>query len=414
MRLFEAVRLALTQIRAQKLKSFFTLIGVTIGVMFLIAVVSIVEGMGRYMEEDLVGKIIAKGSFELRHRPNIQLGDVDEAEWRSWRSRPRITEDDVQPVVGVLSPSTRWAMLGYDQLTAESRYARPKRVEVNCVSEQWFAIKNMGLQSGRLPTSVEYELGTPVVVIGEDVKNHFFEGLDPLGRELRIAGIPYQVVGVAEKQGSVFGISMDKFIVVPYEAPAHRLVNRFKIIDAVIIKSVNETAMQADMENVRELMRARHQLRPAQRDDFSMETSSSALSFWRKIQSYMVLAGVALPAIGLIVGSIVIMNIMLVAVAERTHEIGIRKALGARRTDILRQFLVESTTLSLVGASLGILTGIGLAKGVEAVSPLPAAVAMWSIVVGVAVGMGVGIVAGVYPASRASRLDPVVALRKEN
>ncbi|HWP72002.1 MAG TPA: ABC transporter permease, partial [Gemmatimonadaceae bacterium] len=141
MRLHEAVRLALGQIRAQKLKSFFTLIGVTIGVMFLIAVVSIVEGMGRYMEEDLVGKIIAKGSFEVRYRPNIQLGDVDEAEWRSWRNRPRITEDDVEPVVAVLAPATRWAMLGNAQLSAESRYGRVRRVEVNCVSEQWFSIK---------------------------------------------------------------------------------------------------------------------------------------------------------------------------------------------------------------------------------------------------------------------------------
>ena len=413
MRLFEAVRLAIAQIRVQKLKSFFTLVGVAIGVMFLIAVVSIVEGMGRYMEEDLVGKIIAKGSFEVRHRPNIQLGDVDESEWRSWLSRPRITEDDVEPVVAVLSPTTRWSMLGYDQLPAESRYARPRRVEVNCVSEQWFAIKNMGLQAGRLPTAQEYELGTPVVVIGEDVRTHFFADLDPIGRELRIAGIPYEVVGIAEKQGSVFGISMDKFVVVPYEAPAHRLVNRFKVIDAIIVKSDNETAMKADMEEVRELMRARHKLRPAQRDDFSLQTSDSALEFWKKIQGYLVIAGIALPAIGLIVGAIVIMNIMLVAVAERTHEIGIRKALGARRRDILRQFLVESTTLSVVGAILGILSGIGLAKGVAAISPLPAAVALWSVVVAVGVGMGVGMIAGVYPASRASRLDPVASLRNE-
>jgi putative ABC transport system permease protein len=413
MRLHEAARLALTQIRVQKLKSFFTLIGVTIGVMFLIAVVSIVEGMGRYMEDDLVGKIIAKGSFELRYRPNIQLGDVDEAEWRSWRNRPRITEDDVPAVAEVISPSTRWAMLGYDQLASESRYARPKRIEVNCVSEQWFAIKNMGLQSGRLPTTQEYDLGTPVVVIGEDVKTHFFAGLDPVGRELRIAGLPYEVIGVAEKQGSFFGISADKFVVVPFESPAHRLVNRFKVIDAVIVKSQNETAMTADMEAVRQLMRTRHRLRPAQRDDFTLQTSESALAFWKKIQGYLVIAGIALPAIGLVVGAIVIMNIMLVAVAERTHEIGIRKALGARRRDILRQFLVESTTLSVVGASLGILAGVGLAKGVAAVSPLPAAVALWSVFVAVGVGMGVGIVAGVYPASRASRLDPVVALRKE-
>ena len=414
MRLFEAVRLALAQIRAQKLKSFFTLIGVTIGVMFLIAVVSIVEGMGRYMEEDLVGKIIAKGSFEVRYRPNIQLGDVDEAEWRSWRNRPRITDDDVGPVTQVLAPTTRWAILGYDQLNVQSRYARPKRVEINCVSEQWFTIKNMGLQSGRLPTSQEYELGTPVVVIGEDVKTYHFAGLDPIGRELRIGGLPYQVIGVAEKLGSIFGFSADKFVVVPYESPAHRLVNRFKVIDAIIVKSENETAMKADMERVRELMRTRHHLRPSQRDNFTLETSDSALAFWKKIQGYLVLAGIALPAIGLLVGSIVIMNIMLVAVAERTYEIGIRKALGARRSDILRQFLVESTTLSVLGAILGILAGVALAQLVKAVSPMPAVIAMWSVVVGVGVGMSVGIGAGVYPASRAARLDPVVALRKEN
>lgn len=413
MRLHEAIRLALAQIRVQKLKSFFTLLGVTIGVMFLIAVVSIVEGMGRYMEEDLVGKIIAKGSFELRHRPNITIGDVDESEWRSWWSRPRITEDDVKPVTDVLAPATRWAMLGYDQLPVESRYARPRRVEVNCVSDQWFAIKNMGLQSGRFPTAQEQELGTPVVVIGEDVRTHYFPGLDPVGRELRIGGLPYEVIGVAEKQGSIFGISADRFAVVPYESPAHRLVNRFKVIDAIIIQSPNDVTMQSNMEAVRQLMRTRHKLRPAQRDNFVLETSDSALAFWRTIQGYLVIAGIALPAIGLIVGAIVIMNIMLVAVAERTHEIGVRKALGARRSDILRQFLVESTTLSVLGAIFGIASGVGLAKIVAAVSPLPAAVAMWSVIAAVTVGAGVGIIAGVYPASRAARLDPVLALRNE-
>jgi putative ABC transport system permease protein len=304
-------------------------------------------------------------------------------------------------------------MLGYDQLTVESRYARSRRVEVNAASEQWFAIKNMGVQAGRLPTTQEYELGTPVVVIGEDVKTHFFPGLDPLGREVKIGGIPYEVVGIAEKQGSIFGFSADRFVVLPYESPANRLVNRFKVIDALIVKSPNETAMKADMETVREIMRARHKLRPAQRDDFTLETSDSALAFWKKIQGYLVLAGIILPAIGLVVGSIVIMNIMLVAVAERTHEIGIRKALGARRSDIRRQFLVESTTLSIVGAIFGILSGVGLAKVVEAISPMPAAVAIWSVFVAVGVGMSVGITAGVYPAARAARLDPVVALRKE-
>ena len=409
MRLYEAVRLALAQLRVQKLKSFFSLVGVAIGVMFLIAVVSIVEGMGRYMEEDVVGKLIAKGSFELRYRPNINMGDVPESEWRSWRNRPRITEEDIGPVTEVLAPGSRWAIVGDGQLRIESRYARPRNIQVNCVSEQWFEIKAMGLQAGRYPSQQEYELGAPVVVIGADVRDHFFPNLDPIGRELKIGGLPYQVIGVAEKQGSAFGLSLDRFVVVPYRAPAHRLVNRFRVIDAIIVQSPNETVMQANMEAVRQVMRIRHKLRPGQRDDFALQTSDSALEFWRRIEGFLVVAGVALPAVGLVVGAIVIMNIMLVAVAERTHEIGIRKALGARRSDILRQFLVESTTLAVVGSALGVAAGAAMAKLLAAVTPLPASVALWSVVLAV----GVGIVAGVYPASRAARLDPVAALRAD-
>jgi putative ABC transport system permease protein len=171
--------------------------------------------------------------------------------------------------------------------------------------------------------------------------------------------------------------------------------------------------MVSTMEVVRQVMRTQHRLRPGVPDDFSMQTQDSALAFWKKLQGYLVLAGIVLPAIGLVVGSIVIMNIMLVAVAERTHEIGIRKALGAKRSDILSQFLAESTTLAVIGASVGIAAGFGLAELIAAVSPLPAAVALWSVVVGVLVGATVGIVSGVYPATRAARLDPIAALRQE-
>jgi putative ABC transport system permease protein len=252
-----------------------------------------------------------------------------------------------------------------------------------------------------------------VVVIGQDVRDHFFPNVDPIGRELSIGAIPYQVIGVAEKQGSAFGISLDKFAVAPYKTPARRLVNPARIIDGIIIKLPDEPQMRAALEDMRVFMRSHRGLRPSQKDNFSLQTSDSALEFWRKIQGFLVLAGIALPAIGLIVGSIVIMNIMLVAVAERTREIGVRKALGARRRDILSQFLVESTTLAVLGASLGVAVGFGLARLIAALSPLPTAVEAWSVVVAVVVGGGVGIVSGVYPASRASRLDPVAALRQE-
>jgi putative ABC transport system permease protein len=411
--LLEAIKLALAQIRVQKLKSFFTLIGVAIGVMFLIAIVSIVNGVGRYMEDDLVGKLITKNSFDLRTRPSIQMGDVDESEWRSWRSRPRITEDDVPVVVAALPPSARWSIQAEGALTVESRYAKPRNLTIQCVDGAWFDIKNMGVSEGRLPSAQEYELGSPVVVIGDEARKHFFPSVSAIGREVRIGRVPYTVIGIAEKQGNAFGISLDKFAIVPYRAPAHRLVNRFKVIDGITIQAPNQQELVSTMEVVRQTMRIQHRLRPGVPDDFSMQTQDAALAFWRKIQGYLVLAGVALPAIGLLVGSIVIMNIMLVAVAERTHEIGIRKALGAKRSDILSQFLAESTTLAVLGAAVGIAAGFGLAALIAAVSPLPASVALWSVIVGVLVGAGVGIISGVYPATRASRLDPIAALRQE-
>ncbi len=410
---FEAVRLAFATIRTQKLKSFFTLLGVAIGVMFLIAVVSIIDGMGRYMEDDLVGKIITKNSFDVRRQPNINIGDVDESEWRAWRARPRITEDDAPALVAAIPPSAKWSYEGSDALTLESRYANPRKVLVQCVEGQWFDIKNLGVQEGRLPSPQEYAMGTLVAVIGEETRKHFFPGVSAIGREIRIANIPYTVIGVAETQGSAFGISMDKFTIVPYKTPAHRLVNRFKTIDGFTIQSATEQEMISTLEIARQVMRVRHKLRPGQPDDFSLQTADAALAFWKKIQGFLVMAGIALPAIGLLVGSIVIMNIMLVAVAERTREIGVRKALGAKRRDIMSQFIAESTTLSVMGALIGIAAGFGLAKLISAVSPLPASVAPWSVMLGVTVGAGVGIISGVYPASRASRLDPVTALRQE-
>ncbi len=412
---FEAVRLALSTIRSQKLKSFFTLLGVCIGVMFLIAVVSIVEGMGRYMEQDLIGKLIGVNSFELRHRPNIQMGDMDPAAFEALRKRPRLYHDDIAPVVEALGPGMRWAMASDGRLAVSSRYSSgPRNAMISAIEGEWFGIKKFVIVDGREFTPQEIAMGTPVVIIGPDIVKRLFPAISPIGRELRMGGLPYTVVGVLETQGSALGISFDNQVIAPWQSPVHRLLNRVPtMIDAIIIQVPTASQMTEAQERVRQVMRARHKLRPGQPDNFSVQTAESALEFWNKIKRYLVLAGVALPAIGLVVGAIVIMNIMLVAVAERTREIGIRKALGARRTDILSQFLIEAATLSTVGAALGIALGIGLAKLISAVSPLPATVAPWSIAVGVALGAGVGIISGVYPASRASMLDPITALRQE-
>ncbi|MHB1311734.1 MAG: ABC transporter permease [Gemmatimonadaceae bacterium] len=415
MQFLEAVRLALSTIREQKLKSFFTLLGVCIGVMFLIAVVSIVEGMGQYMEKDLIGKLIGVNSFEVRHRPNINMGDVDPSVFEEYRRRPRLMHDDVGPVVAALAPGTRWAVASDNNLKVSSRYSGgPRNAQISAVEGDWFAIKRFVITEGREFTPQELSMGTPVVIIGPDIVKRLFPGVSPIGRELRLGGLPYTVVGVLETQGSAFGISFDNQVIAPWQAPVHRLLNRVpNIIDAIIIQVPTASQMTDAQERVRQVMRARHKLRPGQPDNFSLQTADSALEFWNKLKRYLVLAGIALPAIGLVVGAIVIMNIMLVAVAERTREIGIRKALGARRVDILAQFLIEAATLSTVGAALGIALGIGLAELISALSPLPATVAPWSIAVGVLLGAGVGIISGVYPASRASLLDPIAALRQE-
>jgi putative ABC transport system permease protein len=411
---FEAVRLALQTIWVQKLKSFFTLLGVMIGVTFLIAVVSIVGGMNRYMSDELVGKIMAINSFELRQRPSINIGENSEEARREMRRRPPIKEEDVPAVAEILPADVRWAAVGLSSLPAESKYQmKPKSVRVFTVTNDYFDIKRMAPVKGRLFSQQEYTHGGNSIVIGQDVASYYFAGLEPLGRELIVKGLPYTVVGVMEPQGSAFGQSFDQFIIAPHTSPLNRLVNLHGVINTMIIQSPSSTGMTATMENVREVMRMRRHLRPNQKDNFELQTSESALAFWTKIKGYLVMAGVALPAIGLVVGAIVIMNIMLVAVAERTREIGIRKALGAKRRDIMSQFLVESATLSTVGAALGVATGFAFAKLIAALSPLPAAVELWSVVVGISIGAGVGIIAGVYPASRASRLDPIDALRQE-
>jgi putative ABC transport system permease protein len=409
----EAVRLALSQIRVQKLKSFFTLLGVTIGVMFLIAVVAVVEGMGRYVEDDFAGKFLGVNTFNVRRFPDIQTGEVTEATWREWRRRPPIRETDAYAIRDALPPGTRWAIDGVRWLRPTTIYGSSPQVLAHAVTGEIFSIKDIALISGRVFTPQEEVAGTPVVVIGLEVAHSLFPSLDPLGREIKVAGIPYQVIGVIEKQGSVFGLSLDRQLYAPWTSPLRRAVSPTGNIYGVVVQAKEQLALEETKEIVREVMRARRKLRPGQPDNFVFETSESALAQWQSIKKYLVLAGIVLPAIGLVVGAIVIMNIMLVAVAERTREIGIRKSLGAKRRDIMSQFLVESATLSVFGAALGIALGYALSALVTAASPLPANVASWSIIVSVVLGAGVGIIAGIYPASRASRLDPITALRAE-
>jgi len=410
--LFEAVVLALQTIRVQKLTSFFTLIGVMIGVMFLIAVVSIVEGMSDYVENDFAAKIIGINTFDVRRWPNFTPNETDD-DWRQYLRRPRMFDMDADVVKAALGPAFRVARVNETFIPAFTQGVRPRDVQAIATDADYFEIKRFGIDNGRAFSAQEVNAGAKVIVIGSEVASYYWPGLDAVGRELRIAGQTYAVIGVIESQGSVFGFSMDRMAIAPYTSPLARGIRPRGDIGRITVQAPSREILDNGIEQVRESMRAFRRLGPGQNDDFELETSDAALGFFDELKGKLILFGTALPAIGLVVGALVIMNIMLVAVSERTREIGVRKALGAKRRDIIAQFLVEAATLSVIGAAIGAGLGVALAMLIAALTPLPASVAPWSLVLALVVGAGVGIVAGIYPASRASRLDPIAALRQE-
>src|SRR5437899_995439 len=365
---FEAIRLALQTIRAQKLKSAFSIIGVFIGVMFLIAVVSVVQGMNRYMTDKFAGTILGVNTFRLRQFPDVQLGNVTDSTWRVWRRRPRVTYADAQAVArGVTIPVlAAWESTTRAALTAGRKQA--KDVQVTAATELYFDIRSLRVEQGRAFTAQEVEAGAPVLVLGHEPADKLFEGQDPIGREVKLFQLPYRVIGVVEKQGNLFGLSLDKFAVAPASAPLRRYVNPPRVVDALAMKANSQPEMREAMAQAEALMRSRRHLRPRQADDFALETADEVLDFWSKISRVLFLALPGLVAISLVVGGIVIMNIMLMAVAERTREIGIRKSLGARRRDILRQFLVEATTLATVGAAGGVMVVMVIAAMISGIN----------------------------------------------
>jgi len=412
MPILEAVRLALRTIRVQKLKSFFSLIGVLIGVTFLIAVVSIVQGMNHYMQDRFANGLIGVNTFEVRRFPNFDNGNVPDDTWREWLRRPRVNYREATFLRERVHTPTIYARTCFQDLYVNQGTLRGQ-IEIRAADDEYFRIKNYRIAEGRTFTPQEARSGLAVIVIGDLVREKFFPGVDPIDKELTIAGLPYRVVGVVEKQGTLFGLSLDRFGIVPFLSPARRELCAENVVHELWAKTGSPTDMLAAVGETEQYLRIARRLGPDQDDNFYIQTAEGALTTWAKISKILFLALPGLVAVSLVVGGIVIMNIMLMAVSERTREIGIRKALGARRRDILAQFVVEAATLSCAGAVLGIGTGLVLAFVVNALTPLPAAVAPWSIGLAVVLGVTVGVAAGVYPATRASKLDPIVALRAE-
>ena len=393
MNAWEGVRLALIQIRTEKLKSFFSLLGVIIGVMFLIVVVSIVEGLDRYIKEDFAEQIFGLNTITVSRRPSVQINTSAE-QYRAWARNPRLRYEDadairekltVPALVGVES-ETGGALVGDNGRVVEN-------VRISGVSPEILRIRTLNIERGRPFSAQEADRGVPVIILGLRTAEVLFENLDPLGRSVRI--------------------SLDNRAIAPAQSPIQSFTNPRGIVDQIVVQTDDPMLLPEAQLELEAILRVRNRLRPSQQNNFALETAEESLSFWDNISRVLFVALPGLVSISLVVGGIVIMNIMLVSVMQRTREIGVRKAIGARRVDIIRQVLIESATLSGVGAIFGISIGIGLTYLVRAVSVLPAAVSPKWVALGVALGVGVGIIAGVYPAARAAKLDPVDALRYE-
>jgi putative ABC transport system permease protein len=411
--LWEGVTLAFQQIRTEKLKSLFSLLGVILGVMFLIVVVTVVEGLDRYVREDFTSQVFGVNTVTLRRWQQVNINTTRE-EWRARNRRPNLRFEDADAIRERLTVPARVAVESGTGSTVVGDNGRTATgVQVLGASPEIFDIRDLTIGEGRPFTEQEYEAGSPVIVIGAETAESVFEGLEPVGRSLRVRGFPYRIIGVMEERGSLFGQSLDNLVIAPARSPIQAITAPRGNVDDIIIQVLNPDHLRDAQLEVEGIMRVRRRLRPTEEPDFSLETADEAIAFWNNISRILFMALPMLVSISLVVGGIVIMNIMLVSVMERTREIGVRKALGARRRDILAQVLIESATLSTVGAAFGVAAGLGIAKLIAAVSIMPAAVAPRWIMLGVALGLTVGIVAGVYPAARASKLDPVDALRYE-
>jgi putative ABC transport system permease protein len=409
----DVIATAFNELRANKLRSFFTLLGIIVSVTFLVAVVAIIQGMNSYVSENLAGALIGQNTFQVRRTP-IQLGLFDDEEFRRLQKRPRISEADAHAVMAAVPNAVAVSMQsGWPTPIADVIYGNKTLgdVAVFGVTAAYQVIQDYSFARGRPLSDVDDQERRPVAVIGADIADRLFENADPVGRDIRILGSHYTIVGVIAKKGRVLGQSFDGFVLLPLSSFEGLFGRRKTTTVSVKMPTANDVA--GGMALADGAMRASHRLRPGEESDYSIETSDALVDFWKSLTKVLFAVIPAIVAIGIVVGGIVIMNIMMMSVSERTHEIGIRKALGATGRDIRRQFLAESIALAFIGGLTGVLVGWGMSALVALASPLPAKITAWSVGVALSLGAGVGVLFGVYPATRAARLDPIAALRAE-
>ncbi|MGH7645003.1 MAG: ABC transporter permease [Gemmatimonadales bacterium] len=414
MPLREAILLALQAAWSHKLRSFFTLLGIIVSVGFLVAVVAVIQGMNAYVRERIAGAIVGLNAFQVRRDP-ITVGFLDEEEWKRIQRRPIIAPEDVAHLEHAL-PDARAVALqsGWPTPMAdvEWRNRTVGDVFVFGVTPPFVVVQDYAFAAGAPFSEIDLRQRRLVAVLGFDVADKLFGGPEQaIGRAIRVRGIALTVLGVVAKKGTVLGQSWDAFVMLPLTT-FETLYGR-RLTSVVSVKMPTAESVPDAMLRAEEAMRIAHRLRPGEENDFTVDTGEGLIAFWGRLTRVIFTVVPAVVGIGIVVGGIVIMNIMLMSVTERTREIGIRKSLGASRRDIRRQFLAEAITLSFLGGLAGLAAGLGLATLVQVASPLPARVSLWSVGVALGLGMTVGVAFGVYPALRAARLDPIDALRYE-
>jgi putative ABC transport system permease protein len=407
MNFVEAIRIALQSLWANKLRSVLTLLGVVIGISSVIAVVTFVNGINGYMAQKVFN--LGADVFIVSKMPAII---TNFEEYMEGVRRKDITLDDYRLISQECQSCTSLGAI--EGKNGDVRYGTQSMsgTSVRGVTPTMPAILDVDLSFGRMLNETDENTRSNVAVIGTDIVDNLFPGVDPLDKEIRVDGEAYRVIGVGKKQGTTLGQSRDNYVLIPIssylkEYGAHTSIT--------IFAKANGTGsrLETAMDEVRVILRGLRHDMPGKPDSFEIETNASLLGIWANLTGTFFIAMIAIAAISLVVGGIVIMNIMLVSVTERTREIGIRKALGAKRKDVLLQFLIESATVALVGGVLGVLGGIIIAEAVTAIIGMPSAIKFWAVAAALIVSASVGLFFGVYPARRAASLDPIAALRFE-
>ncbi|MCC6318689.1 MAG: ABC transporter permease [Gemmatimonadaceae bacterium] len=409
----DVVATAFAQIRSAKLRSFFTLLGIIVSVTFLVAVLAIIQGLNAYVKENVADAMIGANAFQVRRSPINVSGFVDEEVERMAR-RPLITRTDAEAVRAAFPDAEAVAIQsGWPTPSADVTW-RNRTVGdalVFGVTAPFQVVQDYRLEQGRALSDIDVTQRRTVVVLGAELAEKLFETVDPVGQQVRLRGELFTVIGVNARKGRVLGQSFDGYVLLPFTRFEMMYGKRASTTVSIKMRAPEDVATA--MGRAEEAMRVARGLRPGQPNNFSIETSDALVNFWKTLTQLLFAIVPAIVSIGIVVGGIVIMNIMLMSVTERTHEIGIRKALGARARDIERQFLAEAVALASLGGLLGVMVGWLLAATVAAASPLPTRVTWWSVAIALSLGAGVGIVFGVYPARRAARLDPIAAMRAE-